>query len=329
MRWRGRGRRPVEDRRPGLRFERREPVLRSDRHPELKDPNLAFDGDAWHLFCTGCGLPSGLEVLHATAPSVDGPWTEQVPVVFVGGPPMLHRAAPGVVAENRLLHLFLQQDFDRLGGTIEHYVSEDGGRAFVHADTSLASVAGTAEAGIYDPDPAEVHGVRFLTYAAMSTVGRPEVFLATGGVDSWQRPWERRGRILGHEDVAVHNQVRDPDYEWGLEGPQLVALPGGTILLTAVCFLRGHRRGQRQRVLFAVADQPLGPYRVLGPLIEPVDGAGENGHGCAVVDGGRLHLVYQERAGEGRPWHIRQAVADLSGLSSLSDLSDRGSTNER
>lgn len=303
------GRVPPDDthRRPGVALERRGPLVGVGGHPEHKDPNLAFDGARWHLFATGCGGPGGLELVHATASTLHGPWIEQPAVGLAGGPPMAMKAAPGVIAEGPRLHLFLQQHFDRLGGTVEHYASDDGGTTFVHLDTALTSTAATAQAGLYDPDPAEVHGVRHLTYAAMAEVGRPELFIVRSESGSWSGPWTGSTRILGHEDVPFHNQLGDCGYEWGLEGPQLVELPDATVLLIAVCFLRGRRAGQRQRVLFATAEAANGPYRVLGPLLDPSGGKGENGHGCAVVAEGRVHVVYQERAGTARPWHLRSA----------------------
>jgi hypothetical protein len=284
------------------------------RYPDVKDPCPVYDGRRWHLFGTGCGRPDGLEILHCTAPSLDGPWTELEPSRIVGTDAIRHPAAPGVIAEGRKLHMFMQHDFNILGGALEHLVSEDGGRTFVHADTSLASLPGTVEAGVYDPDPAAIDGQRYLVYSGMSVIGQPDLFLARSTSGSWAGPWERLGCILCHTDVDFHNQIDDDDYEWGLEGPQLTELPDGSVLLTAVCFLAGAPAGHRQRLLLAVADAPEGPYELLGPIVEPAGGMGENGHGTAVIDGHELRVVYQERAGDGSPWHFRSAVADVSTL---------------
>jgi hypothetical protein len=294
-------------------------LYRPRRYPDVKDPSPAFDGTLWHLFGTGCGVPGGVQVLHSTAPALDGRWTEQEPCRLFGVDHVQFPSAPGVTFEDGRFHLFLQQDFNILGGVIEHLVSDDGGNTFVRTDTSLESVARTSEAGIYDPDPGIVNGVKYLTYSAMSVVGQPDIYLARSTTGSWDGPWARLGRILSQEDVDIHNQIGDDDYEWGLEGPQLSAMPDGTVLLTAVCFLKGRPRGQRQRLLLAAAPDPLGPYEILGPLVEPETG-GENGHGSAVVHEGALHVVYQERAGEGRPWHYRHAVASLDHVTA--DLAD-------
>src|SRR3954453_3556942 len=156
----------------------RGPVYVPANHPDVKDPSIVFDGLRWHLFGTGCGLASGLELLHVTAPTADGPWEEQPAVVLVGVDHVLPPAAPGVIAEGEVLHMFLQHDFNILGGSIEHLTSEDGGRTFVLRDTALTSLPGTCEAGVYDPDPAYIDGHPHLAYAAMAAIGQPELFVA-------------------------------------------------------------------------------------------------------------------------------------------------------
>jgi hypothetical protein len=300
---------------PRIDLESGDVLYRPTRYPDVKDPSPTFDGRLWHLFGTGCGVPGGVQILHSTAPSLDGPWTECEPSRLLGVDHIRFPSAPGVTYDpgDGRLHLFLQQDFNILGGVIEHLVSDDGGCTFRRSDTALDSVPGSAEAGVYDPDPAEVDGVKYLTYSAMSVVGQPDIYLARSVSGSWSGPWARLGPILGHEDVAFHNQIGEDDYEWGLEGPQLCALPDGTVLLTAVCFLSDRPRGERQRLLLAAAPDPLGPYELLGPLVEPV-GAGENGHGSSVVVGDDLHVVYQERSGPDMRWHYRHSVASLAEL---------------
>jgi hypothetical protein len=287
------------------------------RYPDVKDPAPVFDGDRWHLFGTGCGVPHGVEILHLTAPAVTGPWREEPPPRLHGVNRIRFPSAPGVAAEGGQLHLFLQHDFNVLGGRIERLVSDDGGVTFVRRGVGLKSHRRSGEAGVYDPDPAEVRGERYLTYAAMSVVGQPDLYLARSRTRSWDGPWERLGCILDHVRVPCHNQIGTADYEWGLEGPQLLELPGSTaLLLTAVCFLPDRPPGHRQRLLLAVAREVTGPYVVLGAVVEPSGphGEGENGHGTAVLDEGMVHLVYQERAGDGRPWRYMRATVEPAAL---------------
>lgn len=283
------------------------------RYPDVKDPSPVFDGARWHLFGTGCGLPGGAEVLHVTAPALSGPWREEPPPILLGVDHIRNACAPGVVVEGPRLHLFLQEEFNVLGGRIEHLVSVDGGATFLCHRSALRSDPRRGEAGIYDPDPAEIGGGRYLTYAGMSVVGQPDLYLARSRKGSWDGPWTRLGCILDHARVPCHNQIGTADYEWGLEGPQLLELPGGGILLTAVCFLPDRPVGHRQRLLLAVAEQVTGPYVVLGAAVEPSGPlqSGENGHGTAVLGrDGLIHLVYQERGGDGLPWRILRATVE-------------------
>jgi hypothetical protein len=287
------------------------------RYPDVKDPCTVFDGTRWHLFGTGCGLPGGAEIFHCTAPALKGPWREEAPPTLYGADTIRHRCAPGLIAEGDRLHLFLQHEFNVLGGHIEHLVSDDGGATFVRARTALRADPRIGEAGVYDPDVAEIAGRRYLTYAAMAVVGQPDLYLAWTPSGSWNGPWERLGCVLDHERVPCHNQVGTGDYEWGLEGPQLMEIPGGGVLLTAVCFLPDRPAGHRQRLLVAVAEEAVGPYVVVGPAVEPSGpaGAGENGHGTAVLgEDGLVHLVYQERAGDGLPWRILRATTSPQAL---------------
>lgn len=203
--------------------------------------------------------------------------------------------------------MFVQTSCFSLGGTIEYCTSADGHR-FRRAATSLASVPGSPEAGIYDPHPALLSTAegtqKHLVYSAMPRVGHADIYLARSLSGTWEGPWERLGPILRHEDIAAHhNQHDEPGYEWGLEGAQLVQLPAG-ILLVAVCFLPNEPPGRKQRVFFAIAASPAGQYKVLGPAIDPPQegwDSAENGHASVLVKDEALHLFYQARSLTG-PW---------------------------
>ena len=292
----------------------------SSLYPDVKDPSPVFDGTGWHLFGTGCGLAGGSEILHSTASAVTGPWHEEPSPVLHGVDMVRYPCAPGVVAEGSRLHLFLQHEFNVLGGHIEHLVSDDDGTSFHRAGTAVRSDAVSGEAVVYDGDAAQIGGNRYLAYAAMSVVGQPDLYLARSRTGSWDGPWDRLGCILDHARVPCHNQVGVADYEWGLEGPQLLELPSGGVLLTAVCFLPDRAPGHRQRLLLAVAKEPTGPYVVLGAAVEPSGpgGSGENGHGTAVLgDDGLIHFLYQERAGDGLPWRILRATTEPAAVAAV------------
>ena len=299
-----------------MRLQASPPAFADARYPELKDPCAVHDGSRWHLFGTGC-LEQGVEVFHAVAESLDGPW-EALPSVDVASLAGSCIAAPGLVADGEILHMFVQTEFNQLDGVVEHLVSDDLGQSFSHARTALTSDAAAGEAGIYDVHPCEVAGERYLVYSAFSVIGQPDVHLARSASGSWEGPWDRLGPVLRHEQVWCHNQRGTEAYEWGLEAAQLVELPDGRVLLNGVCFLPGQEPGTRQRLFLAVADRLGAPWTVLGPVLEPPGGetGGENGHACVVVDGDELVVLYQERSLEDPRWRLgslRARIEDLVG----------------
>jgi hypothetical protein len=275
---------------------------------DTKDPCIAFDGKTWHIYGSGgSSLIEEWQILHATAPTIDGPWTEQKPVVLRGveGP---HVAAPSVFydADDRLFHMSVQEDFMDVGGGIEYLVSADG-----HIFTKMRSIVkphGLDEAGLYDPQFARVQGNKYLVYSGVPTstllarpfVPQPDVYLAKSLTTRWAGPWRRTQRILSHEEIAWHHNSREhPDYEWGIEGPDLIGLPSGHVILNATCFIEEGRRGTRQRVFFAVANNIKGPYTSIGPVLTELNSeweSGENGHASAWYKGDELYLFYQARS---------------------------------
>jgi hypothetical protein len=287
-------------------------TLAGKRYEEIKDPCLVHDGERWHLYGTGVTARDRFEVLHATATTLGAQWRVEPPIALA---PTLEGgclAAPGVIADGGTLHMFLQTDFNLFDGRIEHLCSSDGGNSFAHLSPALRALPGTAEAGIYDPHPARVAGQLYLTYSAFATVGMPDVHLARSLSATWDGPWERLGPILCHEQVPFHNARDCEDYEWGLEGAQLVELPCGRVLLVAVCFLAGGVAGNRQRVFLAAGDDARGPFEPIGPLT--VGYTGENGHASAAVVGDAVAIVMQERDGENSAWRYGIGYVDVAVL---------------
>lgn len=272
------------------------PLYKPSHDPEVKDPCLVYDGTRWHIFGSGGDTKSETwGIHHATACSLTGPWRQHKTITLpIEGSGV---AAPGVVYTDGRFHMFIQTEFMRENGRIEYFTSADGCR-WTHIGTPLQSVPGTDESGLYDPHPAVIGGRKYLVYSAMPPITAkpsPEIFLAVSTSGEWAGPWERLGKILSHEDVAEHhNQTSHPDYEWGIEGPQLIQLPNGEVMLNAVCFLPQGDRGTRQRVFFAVAPTVAGPFRSLGPWLQPSE-EGENGHASATLVDDELVLCYQAR----------------------------------
>ena len=271
------------------------PMFQPSGLDDVKDPCPVFDGRQWHMYGSGGTVTSETwQVYHATAPALDGPWTQQplidLPVQGSGV------AAPGVVVQDGVFHMFIQTEFLKPGGKVEHLMSFDG-FGWTGASTCLEAVPGTAEHGIYDPHPAVVGGQKYIVYSAMpdfQRVPQPDIYLAKSITNTWFGPWERMGKILDHEDIPHHNPRHHPDYEWGIEGPQLVELADGRVMLNATCFLPQGPRGSRQRVFFALADRVQGPYHSLGPVLDPSE-PGENGHSTVMVEGNEITLFYQSR----------------------------------
>jgi len=304
------------------------PVLQPEGFDDVKDPCPVFDGTEWHLFgSAGTVNNETWKIFHATAPQIEGPWTQhpQIDLGLVGS----GVAAPGVVFEDGTFHMFIQTEFMLPGGTCEHLVSPDG-FGWKRQGTALSSVPGTAEDGIYDPHPALIGGEKYLAYAGMARftgAPQPDVYLARSCSGTWSGPWERLGKILDHDEVPHHNPRGHADYEWGIEGPQLVELSDGRVLLNATCFLPEGQRGSRQRVFFAIANSVLGPYRTVGPVLDPA-GAGENGHSTVLVNGDEITLFYQSRVpGTNHRWRYGLArgwIAPADQAAHIADAPDTG-----
>ena len=283
------------------------PLFTTKIFKDIKDPCIAYDGTLWHIYGSGGSVKNeAWRILHATAPDIKGPWTEIEPAVLNGvyGP---HVAAPSVVYDftDKLFHMAVQKDFTTTGTGIEYLVSADG-QQFTWMKTIL-DPEGDAEAGLYDPQFCEVQGEKYLVYAGMPgkmTYDRPftpqpDAYLAKSTSGFWAGPWERVTKILSHDDIAWHHNTREsPDYEWGIEGPQILELPDGSVLMNATCFIEEGPRGTRQRVFFAIADSVEGPYKSIGPVLDARDQEwedGENGHASAWVVGNDVYLFYQAR----------------------------------
>jgi predicted GH43/DUF377 family glycosyl hydrolase len=294
-----------------------------DHYPDIKDATPIFDGYQWHIYgsTSAAGTATSYGTLHLCAEDINGPWTI-APIslenLYI---PKIKRhsevCAPGVIfdATAQQFHMFIHTHFSATGGVINHLVSDDG-MHFEMRDTAIHSYPNTFHAGVYDAQPAIIAGRKYLTYTAFRRPSHGNIFLAESVTNTWSGPWIRRGIILSHRNVITHhNQHRAHNYEWGLEGSQLLELPDGKILLIAVCFLPKGENGRRQRIFAALASHVRGPYTSLGPLIPVSDQAwdsGENGHGGVVLHHSQLYLFYQARGANQHNQEWRYGLSSLN-----------------
>ncbi len=313
------------------------PLFEDPRYKDLKDPCPLFDGNFWHIYGSAGDVRKEVwQIFHATSPVCEGPWSLLPPVILEGlsGDRV---AAPGVIYDplDKIFHMFVQRDFLATGGGVEYLVSKDG-LSFKSINTVLKPIPDSEEAGLYDPHPALVKNKKYISYSGTPRVeklenkyiSQPDIFLAESTTNTWEGPWKRLGKILSHEDIEAHHNSRlHAEYEWGIEGPQLIDLENGLVLLNATCFLSHGRFGTRQRVFFAISDNPQGPFQTLGPVIDPKFGpdweTGENGHAAGFLFDERLQLFYQGRSGENvldaslNDWKYGRAIFNVSYLSNF------------
>jgi hypothetical protein len=301
-------------------------------HAEIKDPSVVRLPDGTFAMFASIGRSQSQDwiVGRFAADHPCGPWQELEPVRFHGlsGPQL---CAPAVTYEERdgrpLWTMYVQTACFEEDGVIALATSENG--VDFHPQDPLLVTRHTLDrdqprvVGVYDAGVARVeHLGRRLTcmfFTGCNRVGNGDIYLS---VRDEARPgdgWTPGRLVLRQDEIPFHNRPSYEHYEWGLEGAGLVQLGRDLYLMVGVCFLeRGQEhRGTRQRVFFAASNSPFGPYAPIGVPFEPwpyEEGAGEHGHPDAVVDGETMFLLYQERSGEGRPWHLRHAAFGLGEL---------------
>ena len=301
------------------------PVLQPEGFDDVKDPCPVFDGAVWHLFgSAGTVTSETWKIFHATSPSLDGPWrNSRRSTLALRGSGV---AAPGVVFEDGTFHMFIQTEFMRSGGGLRTPCLAR--RFCMDAQGTRAGLdAGTSEDGIYDPHPALIGGQKYLTYSGMARftgAPQPDVYLARSVSGSWSGPWERLGKILDHDEVPHHNPRGHADYEWGIEGPQLVELPGWP--RPSERHLLPARRQARQPParLFRHRGFRSGGLTAPSAVLDPA-GGGENGHSTVLVTGDEIRLFYQSRVpGTGHLWRYGLARGWIAPAVHVVDAPDIG-----
>jgi hypothetical protein len=301
------------------------------QYPELKDPSIVSDGKGGYFLYASIGSSITQQWIvgrfAATAP--DQIWTELSPVTFekIAGPQL---CAPALlhkkVDQKSIWQMYIQTSCFEENGVIALANSEDG-QHFVgqpepvirHQEItdSKQPVVGVYDAGISE---LKIENKPFycLIFSGYRRVGCGDVYMSLCPTDqpgNWSKPEE----LLAQEEVPFHNQPTDHHFEWGLEGAQIIQLDKQCFLMIGVCFLPlpdGHL-GKRQRVFFATSQNVHGPYIPLGVPFEPQKyetQAGEHGHPDSLVLGDDFWLIFQERSGDKKPWHLRIAQFKVSEL---------------
>ncbi len=304
---------------------RRLPRYKLD-YPEIKDPNIVVLSDGHYLMYASIGrsIDQTWLIGRFRASNIQGPWQEIAPAKIVGlsGPQLCAPAVTYDTVDGKgKWIMYLQTACFVDGGIIAELVSDDGKKF-----TLLRSDVVTSEAikevktrviGVYDPGISEIklqgEEMLALVFSGYRQIGSGDLYLSHKKKND--SSWSEAKLILMQEDVPFHNKPGSPDFEWGLEGGKLIQVSEDCFLLVAVCFLPLPHdfRGRRQRVFFAASRALYGPYIPLGVAFQPQEqetGSGEHGHSDTIIDGNDLWIIYQERSGEGRPWHLRYVRID-------------------
>jgi hypothetical protein len=200
------------------------PLYTETRYKDLKDPCIAFDGTLWHIYGSGgTTVREEWEICHATAPTIEGPWTE-APTVKLRGVEGPHVAAPTVMydPEDKLFHMAVQKDFMDVGGGIAYLVSADG-ETFTKMRT-LMSPTSDREAGLYDPHFSIIKNKKYLVYSGIpdnhtsqeatraGVPPQPDIYLSRSMTDRWAGHWKRvksRGITIIASILTTNGASRD------------------------------------------------------------------------------------------------------------------------
>lgn len=302
-------------------------------YPEIKDPCVVTLPDGTFMMFASIGS-SALQrwiVGRFTATHPTGPWTELAPVIFenITGPQL---CAPAVTLENinneQIWKMYIQTACFEENGVIALATSTDGVH-FRGQDQALASrntidpKHQSSVVGVYDAAISEVktsqEELLCMLFSGYRRVGCGDLYASYRKKSEPEASWSQAERVLAQEDVPFHNHPDYEHFEWGLEGAKLVQLCDDCFLLIGVCFLPkpSEYRGTRQRVFFAVASNIHGPFTPICTPFTPYQlqgKAGENGHPDTLLMDHDLWIVYQERLGDGYPWHLRTARFEVNAL---------------
>ena len=303
-----------------------------EKYFEIKDPSVVTLVDGTLMMYASIGNSAHQEWIVGRFMAVHpaGPWHEVEPVSFanLSGPQV---CAPAVMYEisngQPLWKMYIQTACFEADGVIVLATSRDG-QHFEGQPQPLAS-RHTLSAeyqplvtGVYDAGVSEIRGgneeMMCMLFSGYRRVGCGDIYASYRPKSAAEHEWSPARRLLAQEEVPFHNHPNSQHFEWGLEGAKLVQLSEKCFLLVGVCFLPKPDGflGTRQRVFFAVSSSMDGPFRPVGTPLNPFENEedgrrGENGHPDTLfLNEHDLWIIYQERHGDGAPWHLRAAHYD-------------------
>jgi hypothetical protein len=303
-------------------------------YTEIKDPSVIRMKDgSYEMFASvGNSRDEKWKVGHFTAGHPAGSWKEREHVQLHTPEGLPHNlsglncCAPAVFLEERdgkpLYKMYIQTTCFQENGVIAIATSQDGTHFHAQPETvaSVNTVDGKKLVNVYDSGISEIEykGEKYLynVYTGCTKTGCGDLYYSIRPKSGTEKDWSRGKLLMDQKDVPFHNQPNVPHFEWGLEAGQVVQLDKDMYLLAGVCFLDkdgAEHDGTRQRVFLAASRTPFGGFVPIGLAAEP-QGQGENGHPDMIMQEGKLGLLYQERAGDKKPWHLRYTEYDLEKL---------------
>lgn len=292
-------------------------------YPELKDPCvISLPTGGYMLYASiGTSVTQTWRVGRFYADAIAGPWQEQAPVEFTNltGPQL---CAPALHVQNGVIHMYIQTGCFEENTTIVHAISTDSQvfTADSHPVITQFSTLGNTHpvVGVYDAGISNVmldtQETTCMVYSAYRRIGCGDMYVTVK--DPITGNWLRPHPILSQEHVPFHNDPDNPHFEWGLEGGKIDQIAPDLFILIGVCFLprpAGYD-GKRQRIFLAASRSVLGPFVPIGLPFAPSVKHGEIGHPDTVLDGSNMHILYQERKGNGKPWYFRQASLPIGAI---------------
>lgn len=303
-----------------------------DRYYELKDPSIVQTGSNVYMMFASVGnsIEQHWKVGRFIAADPFGTWTELQPTRFhnLSGPQLCAPAVEYAVIDGQpIWTMYIQTACFEENGIIAVATSSDGlnfyGQPQVVASRESIETPKVPIIGVYDVGTSEItfqgEDYHCVLFSAYRRVGCGDLYLSVKRKGDAE--WTKGVCILSQEEVPFHNHPEYEHFEWGLEGAKLIQLGSESFALIGVCFMPKPDGflGTRQRVFFATAQAPFGPYTPIGTPIEPQRNqwnTGENGHPDTLLINNQLVVIYQERAGDAYPWHLRITSYDIPQFSS-------------